>query len=60
MTHTKATQIEHPAINLFKGTGWQTLDCYNETFGEDSLLGRDNRSERPMVLLQKVNEKCGG
>ena len=54
MTYTEATLIEQPAINLFSKIGWQTLDCYSETFGKDSLLDRDNRSE--VILDHELRE----
>jgi type I restriction enzyme R subunit len=54
MSYTEATLIEQPTINLFAELGWQTLDCYSETFGDDSLLGRDNRSE--IVLVRELRE----
>lgn len=63
MTYTEDALVEQPAINLFKETGWQTLDCYSETFGKNSLLGRDNRSEVVLVrelreALSVINPRC--
>jgi type I restriction enzyme R subunit len=52
MTYTEDALVEQPAINLFSKIGWQTLDCYAETFGEDGLLGRDNRSE--VILVREL------
>jgi len=54
MTYTEDSYVEQPAINLFSDIGWQTLDCYSETFGEDGLLGRENRSE--VVLTRELRE----
>jgi type I restriction enzyme R subunit len=54
MTYTEDALVEQPAINLFSELGWQTLDGYSETFGEDSLLGRDNRSE--VILVRELRE----
>jgi type I restriction enzyme R subunit len=54
MTYTEDTLVEQPAINLFSELGWQTLDCFSETFGEDGLLGRDNRSE--VILVRELRE----
>jgi type I restriction enzyme R subunit len=54
MTYTEATLIEQPTINLFAKLGWQTLDCYSETYDEDTLLGRDNRSE--IVIVRELRE----
>jgi len=55
--------VEQPAINLFAELGWLTLDCYSETFGEDGLLGRENRSEVVLtrelrLALIKINPHC--
>ena len=63
MTYTEDALIEQPAINLFSAIGWQTLDCYAETFGEDGLLSRDNRSEVVLVrelhqALTHINPNC--
>jgi len=52
MTYTEDELIEQPAINLFSDIGWQTLDCYNEVFGEEGTLGRENRSE--VILVRKL------
>lgn len=54
MSYTEDALIEQPAINLFSEIGWQTLDCFSESFGEDGLLGRDNRSE--VVLVSELRE----
>jgi len=39
------------------------LDCFSEVFGEDGMLGRDNRSEVILVrelreALIKINPAC--
>jgi type I restriction enzyme R subunit len=54
MTYTEDALVEQTTINLFTELGWQTLDSYPETFGEDSLLGRDNRSE--IVIVRELRE----
>jgi type I restriction enzyme R subunit len=54
MTYTEDALIEQPAINLFNEIGWQTLDCFSETYGEDTLLGWDNRSE--IVIVRELRE----
>jgi type I restriction enzyme R subunit len=54
MTYTEDALVEQPAINLFSEIGWQTLDCYSETFGDDSLLGRDNCSD--VVIVRGLRE----
>jgi type I restriction enzyme, R subunit len=53
--YTEGLLVEQPAINLFSEIGWKSLDCYSETFGEASLLGRENRSE---VILVRELRKC--
>ena len=37
--------IEKPTIALFGELGWETLNCYHETFGPLSLLGRETMAE---------------
>lgn len=59
-SYTEDALVEQPAIQLFAELGWQTLNCYNEQFGENGLLGRSNRSEVVLVrhlraALQKLN-----
>ncbi len=54
MAYTEDELVEQPAINLFYDIGWQTVDCYSETFGEEGTLGRDNRSE--VILVRELRE----
>ena len=63
MTYTEDAYVEQPAINLFSSMGWQTLDCYSESFGAEGTLGRDNRSEVILVRelrasLIQINPSC--
>ncbi|HAW52082.1 MAG TPA: DEAD/DEAH box helicase, partial [Flavobacteriales bacterium] len=45
--------IEQPAIRLFKdGLGWQTVNAYDETYGENGSLGREHRGE--VVLVSRL------
>src|SRR5438067_535584 len=37
--------IEQPTIALFAELGWETLNCYQETFGPLSLLGRETMAD---------------
>ncbi len=37
--------VEQPAINLFEGLGWESVNAYHETLGPEGTLGRDNKSE---------------
>ena len=52
--------IEQPTIALFKELGWTTLNCFHESFGPLSLLGRDTMAEvvlrnRLRGAIQKLN-----
>lgn len=63
MTYTEDALVEKPAISLFESIGWETIDCYSETFGEHGLLGRSNRSEVVLTKalrssLTKINPSC--
>ena len=63
MTYTEDVFVEQPAIKLFESLGWRTLDCYSEVFGEDGMLGRENRGEVILVrelrkALVKINPDC--
>jgi len=60
MTYTEDILVEQPAINLFDDLEWDTLNCWEESFGEDSLLGRENRGDVVLVnrlrsALEKLN-----
>jgi type I restriction enzyme, R subunit len=44
--------IEQPAIALFSTLGWQTANCYHETFGPGGQVGRETSSE--VVLLSRL------
>ena len=54
--------IKQPAIRLFKDVlGWQTVNAYAETYGENGSLGREHRGEvvlisRPCSALEKPNQ----
>ncbi|MCH7672384.1 MAG: type I restriction endonuclease subunit R [Proteobacteria bacterium] len=50
MTYTEDALIEQPAIALFSEMGWEVLNCFDEEFGADGTLGRDNRGE--VILLR--------
>ena len=63
MTYTEDNLTEQPAIKLFESLGWLTVDCMSESFGEDGLLGRENRSEVVFVrelrtALKTINPEC--
>jgi type I restriction enzyme R subunit len=41
--------IEQPAIALFASLGWETANCYDETYGPDGTLGRETRGDAVLV-----------
>jgi type I restriction enzyme R subunit len=47
--------IEQPTIALFAELGWETLNCYHETFGPLSLLGRETMAE--VVLPNRLRAR---
>ena len=60
MTYTEDALVEQPAIKLFDDLGWEALNCFEEDFGEDSFLGRENRGDVVLVnrlrpALEKLN-----
>jgi type I restriction enzyme, R subunit len=42
--------LEATTIGLFEELGWEAADCYNETFGSASLLGRETSEQ---VVLER-------
>jgi type I restriction enzyme R subunit len=42
--------LEANTIALFQSLGWQTANCYHETFGEGSTLGRETSEQ---VVLER-------
>lgn len=44
--------IEQPAIELFQELGYETANCFNESFGAHSTLGRENPGE--VVLVPRL------
>ena len=52
--------IEQPTIALFAELGWETLNCYHESFGPLSLLGRETMADvvlpsRLRAAIEKLN-----
>ncbi len=47
--YTEDSLVEQPAIALLASLGWETLDCYEETFGPGGTLGRETSSD--VILL---------
>jgi type I restriction enzyme, R subunit len=50
--YTEDSLVEQPAIALLSDLGWETTDCYEETFGAGGTLGRETSSE--VVLLSRL------
>src|ERR1035438_3642732 len=44
--------IEQPAIEIFQSLGFDYQNCFDETFGINSTLGRETSSD--VVLLSKL------
>ncbi len=51
------TALEQAAIACFQSLGWETANCYHETFGPESMLGRDNPGE--VVLERRLRPALG-
>jgi len=52
MKYTKDALVEQPAIKLYAALGWETLECWDEEFGANSQLGRNNRGD--VVLANRL------
>ena len=46
--------IEQPAIEIFKSLGYSHLNCFDETFGQKSTLGRETSSDVVLILKLKL------
>ena len=60
--YTEDALIEQPALALLGQLGWETANCFEETFGPESTLGRETKSEvvllsRQHPALEKLNPK---
>lgn len=51
--YSEDSLVEQPAISLFAKLGWETANCFEETFGHESLLGRETSSE--VILFSRLN-----
>ena len=52
--YTEDYLVEQPAMELLSSIGWQTTNCYDETFGKESSLGRETASE--VVLTRYLRD----
>lgn len=60
ISFTEDSLIEQPAVQLLGSLGWQTANCYQESFGQHPTLGRETPAEvvlRPRLraALQRLN-----
>lgn len=51
-TYLEDALVEQPAIALLGDLGWDTLNCFEETFGLNGTLGRETSAE--VVLLSRL------
>jgi type I restriction enzyme R subunit len=52
--YTEDYLVEQPAMELLSSIGWETLNCYDETFGKNGTLGRETPSD--VVLTRYLRE----
>jgi len=52
MDYSEDALVEQPAIALFKKLGWETTNCFSETFGQHGTLGRETSAD--VVLVSKL------
>jgi hypothetical protein len=57
MRLTEDSLVKRPAIALFEQLGWAPLDCFDEQFGPDGTLGRENAGE--VVLVRRLRRGVG-
>lgn len=51
---TEELSVEEPTVKLFEKLGWETLNCYDETYGKNGTLERETRSE--VILVKRLRE----
>ncbi len=54
LDYSEDALVERPAIALLETLGWSAVNAYNETFGPEGTLGRDNRGE--VVLRYRLDK----
>lgn len=42
--------IEKPAIEIFESLGYSNLNCFDETYGDNSTLGRETSSDVVLIV----------
>ncbi len=63
--YSEDTLVEQPAIELFAELGYETANCFHETFGPGGTLGRDTKHEvllvpRLRAALRRLNPDVPG
>lgn len=58
--YTEDALVEQPAIELVQTLGWETLNCWGETFGDNGTLGRETSGDvvlapRLRAALERLN-----
>jgi type I restriction enzyme, R subunit len=51
-SYTEDALIEQPTIALLGKLGWETANCFDETFGSEGTLGRETSSE--VILFSRL------
>jgi type I restriction enzyme R subunit len=62
--YSEDSLVEQPTIALFAKLGWETANCYHETFGPAGSLGRETPNEVVLVArlrpaLERLNPDLG-
>lgn len=52
--YSENSLIEQPAIALFAELGWETANCFYETFGQNGTLGRETSAEAVLVFCLRA------
>jgi type I restriction enzyme, R subunit len=55
---TENQSVEQPALSALAELGWRTVSAYQEHFGPDGTLGRDNQGE--VVLVRELEPALKG
>ena len=50
--YSEDTLVEQPAIALFAELGYETANCFHETYGAHGTLGRDTSGD--VVLISRL------
>jgi len=56
--YSEGSLVEQPAIKLFQELGWETANCFYETYGAKGTLGRETPAE--VVLIPRLRAALEG